>query len=437
MKKNMKILLIVCLVLGVALMALWGYVQLNADAIADISARVDAYKQAQAQVEAARVLGQEPDPALLEEVEEVELSGSENLLLTLNGYKSAFLVLGIDLLLIGVLGFVFPAIKKSRGGKKKVSSANNIVGILIALVVLCLDLQLAQPVFLTSSNLLNVLQQISTNFVIAIGMTFVIISGGIDLSVGSNIAVTGLLMAIMMKNWGVGVLPTLIVSLIFAGLIGLINGALIAFLNLPPFIATLGMMSIARGAAYTITGGAPIYTMPSGFTAISSRVRIPFIGDVPLYTILIMAAVFLLGWYCLRYTRVGRFTYAIGGNENCAKLSGINLSKIKCFVYVISGLCCGVAAILLTSRLDSAVPTNADGQEMDAIAAVVIGGTSMKGGEGSMVGTLIGIFIIGVIANGLNLLGVAQGPQRMVKGLIIVVAVIIDVLRRRAAESAR
>lgn len=437
MKKNMKILLIVCLVLGVALMALWGYVQLNADAIADISARVDAYKQAQAQVEAARVLGQEPDPAILEEVEEVELSGSENLLLSLNGYKSAFLVVGIDLLLIGVLGFVYPAIKKSRGGKKKVSSANNIVGILIALVVLCLDLQLAQPVFLTSSNLLNVLQQISTNFVIAIGMTFVIISGGIDLSVGSNIAVTGLLMAIMMKNWGVGVLPTLIVSLIFAGLIGLINGALIAFLNLPPFIATLGMMSIARGAAYTITGGAPIYTMPSGFTAISSRVRIPFIGDVPLYTILIMAAVFVLGWYCLRYTRVGRFTYAIGGNENCAKLSGINLSKIKCFVYVISGLCCGVAAILLTSRLDSAVPTNADGQEMDAIAAVVIGGTSMKGGEGSMVGTLIGIFIIGVIANGLNLLGVAQGPQRMVKGLIIVVAVIIDVLRRRAAESAR
>ena len=437
MKKNRTLLLIVCLVLGVALMALWGYVQLNADAIADISARVDAYKQAQAQVEAARVLGKEPDPAILEEVEEVELSGSENLLLNLNGYKSAFLVVGIDLLLIGILGFVFPAIKKSRGGKKKVSSANNIVGILIALVVLCLDLQLAQPVFFTSSNLLNVLQQISTNFVIAIGMTFVIISGGIDLSVGSNIAVTGLLMAIMMKNWGVGVLPTLIVSLIFAGLIGLINGALIAFLNLPPFIATLGMMSIARGAAYTITGGAPIYTMPSGFTAISSRVRIPFIGDVPLYTILIMAAVFVLGWYCLRYTRVGRFTYAIGGNENCAKLSGINLSKIKCFVYVISGLCCGVAAILLTSRLDSAVPTNADGQEMDAIAAVVIGGTSMKGGEGSMVGTLIGIFIIGVIANGLNLLGVAQGPQRMVKGLIIVVAVIIDVLRRRAAESAR
>ncbi|NLD52606.1 MAG: ABC transporter permease, partial [Clostridiales bacterium] len=130
-------------------------------------------------------------------------------------------------------------------------------------------------------------------------------------------------------------------------------------------------------------------------------------------------------------------TYAIGGNESCARLSGINLNSVKCFVYVVSGICCGVAAILLTSRLDSALPTNADGQEMDAIAAVVIGGTSMKGGEGGMIGTLIGIMIIGVIANGLNLLGVAQGPQKMVKGLIIVIAVIIDVLRRRATVSSK
>jgi ribose transport system permease protein len=313
-----------------------------------------------------------------------------------------------------------------------VSSANNLVGILIALLVLCLDLALASRVFLTTSNLLNVLQQISINFVIAVGMTFVIISGGIDLSVGSNIALTGLLMAIMMKSWGVGVPATIVLSLLISSLIGLVNGVLIAFLNLPPFIATLGMMSIARGAAYTVTGGAPIYTMPAGFTGISGRV-----AGIPLYAILIMAAVFALGWFALRYTRIGRFTYAIGGNESCAKLSGIDLNKVKCFVYVVSGFCCGVAAILLTSRLDSALPTNADGQEMDAIAAVVIGGTSMKGGEGSMVGTLIGILIIGVISNGLNLLGVQQGPQKMVKGLIIVVAVIIDVLRRKAAEAAK
>ena len=136
-------------------------------------------------------------------------------------------------------------------------------------------------------------------------------------------------------------------------------------------------------------------------------------------------------------TEIGRKLRFIGGNENCAKLSGINFKKVKCFVYTVSGLCCGVAALLLSSRLDSAVPTNAEGQEMDAIAAVVIGGTSMSGGEGSMIGTLIGILIIGIISNGLNLLGVAQGPQKMVKGAIIVVAVIIDVIRRKASESAK
>ena len=263
-------------------------------------------------------------------------------------------------------------------------------------------------------------------------MTFVIISGGIDLSVGSNIALSGLLMGILMKNFGVPVILTILICILFSGLIGLVNGVLISFLNLPPFIATLGMMSIVRGAAYTVTAGQPIYTFPKGFTAISSRV-----GGIPLYSTLILIAVFLLGWYILRYTRIGRFTYAVGGNENCAKLSGINLKKVKCFVYMFSGLCCGVAALLLSSRLDSAVPTNADGQEMDAIAAVVIGGTSMSGGEGSMFGTLIGILIIGIIANGLNLLGVAQGPQKMVKGLIIVIAVIIDVIRRKASESAK
>ena len=228
------------------------------------------------------------------------------------------------------------------------------------------------------------------------------------------------------------VILTILICILFSGLIGLVNGVLISFLNLPPFIATLGMMSIVRGAAYTVTNGQPIYTFPKGFTAISSRV-----GGIPLYSTLILIAVFLLGWYILRYTRIGRFTYAVGGNENCAKLSGINLKKVKCFVYMFSGLCCGVAALLLSSRLDSAVPTNADGQEMDAIAAVVIGGTSMSGGEGSMFGTLIGILIIGIIANGLNLLGVAQGPQKMVKGLIIVIAVIIDVIRRKASESAK
>ncbi|MCR5134083.1 MAG: ABC transporter permease [Clostridiales bacterium] len=322
--------------------------------------------------------------------------------------------------------------KKKESGTSKVSSSGNVTGIVIALAALCLNLAIASPVFLTPSNFLNVFQQISINFVVAVGMTFVIISGGIDLSVGSNIALSGLLMGILMKNYHVPVIVTIVACILFSGLIGLINGMLISFLSLPPFIVTLGTMSIVRGAAYTVTGGQPIYTFPTGFTAISGRV-----AGIPLWSTLIMLGVFMLGWYILRYTRIGRFTYAVGGNENCARLSGINLSKVKCFVYLYSGLCCGVAALLLSSRLDSAVPTNADGQEMDAIAAVVIGGTSMSGGEGTLIGTLIGILIIGIIANGLNLLGVAQGPQKMVKGLIIVIAVVIDVLRRKAAESSK
>lgn len=315
--------------------------------------------------------------------------------------------------------------------KSKERKGTSYLGILIALVALCVVLTFTSKSFLTASNLLNVSQQISTNFLIAIGMTFIILLGGIDLSVGSVIAVTGLMMGIMMKNWNMPVAASLILGLLFASLIGLVTGLLITGFDLPPFIATLGMMSIARGAAYTITQGQPIYTFPEGFLAITGRY-----GGIPVFTILIMAVMFAIAAYVLKYTKYGRYIYAIGGNENCAKLSGINVKKIKCIAYVISGFCCGVAAIVLTSRLDSAVPTNADGAELDAIAAVVIGGTSMNGGEGTLVGTIIGTMIIGIVANGLNLLNVPQGAQRMVKGGIIVLAVIVDVIRRKRSEKA-
>lgn len=312
--------------------------------------------------------------------------------------------------------------------KRSEKKGTSYIGILIALVVLCVALSFASDSFLTASNLLNVSQQISTNFLIAIGMTFIILLGGIDLSVGSIIAVTGLMMGLMMKEWNIPVIISLLLSLLFASAIGLVTGLLITGFDLPPFIATLGMMSIARGAAYTITGGQPIYTFPEEFVAITGRY-----GGIPVFTILIMVVMFVVAAYVLKYTKYGRYIYAIGGNENCAKLSGINVKKVKCIAYMISGFCCGVAAIVLTSRLDSAVPTNADGAELDAIAAVVIGGTSMNGGEGTLVGTLIGTLIIGIVANGLNLLNVPQGAQRMVKGGIIVLAVIVDVIRRKRA----
>ena len=311
-------------------------------------------------------------------------------------------------------------------------SALNTMGILIAFIVLCVVMAIASPSFLRSTNLLNILQQVSIYFMIAIGMTFVILIGGIDLSVGSITALTGMLVAILMKtyNWNVALAVT--VSMLAACGMGLINGALIAGLNLPPFIMTLGMMEIARGLSYSVTAGQPIYTLPEGFLAISGR-----INNIPLVAILIMLILFLIAFYVLRYTRFGRYVYAVGGNESCAKLSGINVKAVKVAVYTISGFCCGVAAMLLTSRLDSAVPTNAEGYEMNAIAAAVIGGVSMSGGEGSLVGTIIGAFMIGVIANGMNLLVIPTGPQRVVTGAIIVLAVILDVVRKGAANKAK
>jgi ribose transport system permease protein len=303
------------------------------------------------------------------------------------------------------------------------------MGILGAFLVLCLVLSVTSRHFLTSANLLNVLQQVSINFTIAIGMSFIILLGGIDLSVGSNTAFCGLIIGILIKNVHLSVGLSILIGIICASIIGLVNGLFITIFNLPPFIATLGLMSVARGAAYTITSGQPIYTFPESFLSITGR-----IAGIPLVTSLVMILLFGTAAYVLKYTRYGRYLYAIGGNENCAHLSGINVRVVKCTAYVISGFCCGIASVLLTSRLDSAVPTNAEGAEMDAIAAVVIGGISMSGGEGNLSGTVIGALIIGVIANGLNLLNVPQGAQRMVKGIIIVAAVIFDVLRRKNAK---
>jgi len=299
------------------------------------------------------------------------------------------------------------------------------IGIIIALLILCVIMTVLSPSFLTINNLLNILQQISVISIIAVGMTFVIIQGGIDLSVGSVVAFTGLIMAGCMKNQGISVALSIIIGLLTGVIIGFINGILVAEIRLPPFIATLGMMSLARGAAFTVSGGQPIYTLPSEFDAISGK-----LGIIPIPAI-IMIVIYIIAAYILRYTKIGRYTYAIGGNEIASILSGISVKLYKIIVYIISGLCCAISAILLTARLDSAVPVAADGYELDAIAAVVIGGTSMMGGEGKLSGTFIGALIIGIVNNGLNLLSVPQGPQRMIKGLIIVVAVAFDILRKQ------
>lgn len=302
------------------------------------------------------------------------------------------------------------------------------LGTLAGLLGLCLLLWILTPHFLTVSNLLNVLEQTSINAVIAVGMTFVILSGGIDLSVGSILALAGVVMAtLLQQDWPVP--AAMAVGLIMGFGFGALNGVAIAWGRLPPFIATLGMMSIARGCALLFTEGRPV----SGFDQTFRSLATARILGIPAPVVL-TAAVYLVARFVLTSTRFGRYIYAMGGNEEATRLSGVNVRMHKMLVYGVSGLTSGIAAVLLTARLNSAQPIAGIMYELDAIAAVVIGGTSLAGGEGGVGGTLIGALIMGVLRNGLNLLGVSSFLQQVVIGLVIVFAVLLDtVLKSRRA----
>lgn len=301
------------------------------------------------------------------------------------------------------------------------------IGTFAGLVVLCVVLWAATPHFLTISNLLNVLEQTSINAIVAVGMTFVIISGGIDLSVGSVLAVAGIALALALE--GRAPAPAAIILALATGTAcGLANGLLITFGRLPPFIATLGMMSVARGAALMLAEGRPISGFSEGFRALATA-RVLTIVPAP---VLLTAVVYLVAHFVLNHTVFGRATYAIGGNEEAARLSGVHVRFHKTAVYGVAGLTSAVAAILLTARLNSAQPTAGTMYELDAIAATVIGGTSLLGGEGTLVGALIGALIMGVLRNGLNLLNVSSFFQQVVIGAVIIGAVLIDMsLKRR------
>ena len=302
------------------------------------------------------------------------------------------------------------------------------LGTLAGLVGLCLLLWILTPHFLTVSNLLNVLEQTSINAVIALGMTFVILSGGIDLSVGSVLALSGVVMATLLQE-GWAVLPAMAAGLAIGFAFGAFNGIAIAWGRLPPFIATLGMMSIARGCALLFTEGRPV----SGFEQSFRSLATARILGIPA-PVVITAAVYLAARFVLSSTRFGRYVYAMGGNEEATRLSGVNVRLHKTLVYGVSGLTSAIAAVLLTARLNSAQPIAGIMYELDAIAATVIGGTSLSGGEGGVGGTLIGALIMGVLRNGLNLLGVSSFLQQVVIGLVIVFAVLLDtVLKSRKA----
>ena len=303
------------------------------------------------------------------------------------------------------------------------------MGILAALVVLCLILGIfpgTSEYFVTVKNLFNVLRQISTNLLLACGMTMVIILGGIDLSVGSVIALSGVLAAGGVVRYNLPIVPAMLLGVLIGIIFGLFNGFVISKTTIPPFIVTLATMNIARGLAGVYTGGSPVRVVTKEWQWIGAG----YVVGVPV-PVIIMIIVFIISLLIINRTKMGRYIYAVGGNNLAATYSGINVSTVKFFVYTYSGIMAGLAGIILASRMYSGQPTAGEGAEMDAIAAVVVGGTSMAGGSGKLGGTLIGALIIGILNNGLNLMNVNSFWQTVVKGIVILLAVTIDFFRNR------
>ncbi|WP_206311582.1 ribose ABC transporter permease [Streptomyces sp. DASNCL29] len=301
------------------------------------------------------------------------------------------------------------------------------LGVAIALIVLVALFALVAPYFLTVVNLLDVARQISVTAILGAGLTFVIMTAGIDLSVGSAVGVTAFAAVSLTLN-GAPAPLALAVALLAGFAVGLINGVLVAKLGLAAFIVTLAALTYLRGVTYVGTGGTTMFSTHLSYSVLGqgSILGIP----VP---ILVMAAVFAIGWYVLERTVFGRWVHAVGGNAEAARLAGIPVRRVLVTVYVISGLCAGIGGILSSAKLQSAVPDLGTGYELSAIAAVVLGGTSLMGGRGSLIGTLVGAAIIGVLVNGLTLLDVSSFYQQIIQGVVIVMAVGLDRLRTRNA----
>jgi len=309
-------------------------------------------------------------------------------------------------------------------------------GILIALLLVCVALSVVNEFFLTQRNIINVLRQASINGILAIGMTFVILTRGIDLSVGSVVALAGVVSASMATTSSTAAVAgapyafyiAFAVGILVGMAAGWINGILVAYFNVPAFVTTLGMLSAARGLTLLYSGGRPVPSLTPEYRFIGT-------GDlfgVPM-PIALFALVFVLAYFVLSSTRFGRHVYAAGGNPHAARVSGINVKRVRMVVYVISGALAGLAGMVLAARTGSALPQAGVAYELDAIAAVVIGGTSLSGGVGRVTGTLIGALLISVVNNGLDLMGVESYYQQVIKGMLIVAAVMLDQARHKHA----
>lgn len=318
-------------------------------------------------------------------------------------------------------------------------------GPVIALFLLAIYFSFASPYFLTTGNLVNVTRQSSITAILAVGQTLVILSAGIDLSVPAILALSGSIAAVLMTQQvmilGVAIGPVnlwvgMLVALVVGALAGFLNGMIITKGRIPDFIATMGMLATLRGVALLITGGLPV---PSHLTATELKGYLPdqliWLGDGDIFGVpvagLIALGAALWGWFILRYTALGRAVFAVGGNREAARVSGINIDRTKVMAYTLSGLMSAVAGLVLVGRLNSANALMADGEELRSIASVVIGGTNLFGGEGSVFGSLVGALIMGVLGNGLNLVNVEAFWQRVIQGLVIILVVVFDQWRRR------
>ena len=311
--------------------------------------------------------------------------------------------------------------EKSMMTAKRFASENKS---LIGLLILMALVSLASPSFMTVDNLFNILRQTSINAIIAMGMTFVILTAGIDLSVGSVLAFAGAVCASLIAA-DVNVVLALVLTLIVGAAMGAASGAIISYFNVQPFIATLVGMTMVRGATLVYCAGRPISTGDFAVAETFYNVGAGYILGVP-NPVIIAFVVFVICWYVLNHTRIGRYVYAIGGNEQVARLSGVSVTRVKMTVFMISGTLAALAGIILTARLESAQPTAGLAYELDAIAAVVLGGTSLMGGRGRLFGTLVGALIIGVLNNALNLMDVSSYYQMIAKGSVILLAVVVD-----------
>ncbi|REF36585.1 ABC transporter permease [Thermasporomyces composti] len=301
-----------------------------------------------------------------------------------------------------------------------------------SLLVIVIFFSVVNPHFSSRSNLTGILESTTVVGILALGTTFVIITGGIELSLGTGMTLTAVLTGIFLVHLGLPLPVGVLCGILSGALIGFINGTTIAFLGIPPFIATLATMLIAEGLALVISGAAPIYfSEVAGFTGIARGTLIPWLpnGVLILFVLTVIAAI------VLNKTLLGRYTFAIGSNEEAAKISGVNVRRWKIAVYTLSGAFMGVAGLVLAARLNSAQPALGVGYELQAIAAVVIGGTSLQGGKGSILGTLIGALIVGTVTNGLRIMSVEPEWQTVIIGIVILLAVYTDILRRGRAST--